>query len=167
MDTVQQIAFFNYSAATCCPSKLLKLVTVKHALQCRLLLTTLIQHKQAKTTTAQMQQDRANPESDTTCIVQLYKVFQDDMPDDLRQLHNVRWEMVNVAERPNTIDDTIQEINPVLYLNMYTTVVILLVMSVSTATTQRSTARVLVGIGSYACSQGQDVGCRTDHPPVQ
>ena len=45
-----------------------------------------------------------------------------------------RWEMVNVAERPNTIDDDmIQEINPVLYLNMYTTVVILLVMSVSTA----------------------------------
>ena len=44
-----------------------------------------------------------------------------------------RWEMVNVTERPNTIDDMIQEINPVLYLNMYTTVVILLVMSVSTA----------------------------------
>ena len=44
-----------------------------------------------------------------------------------------RCEMVNVAERPNTIDDMIQEINHALYLNMYTSVVILLVMSVSTA----------------------------------
>ena len=42
--------------------------------------------------------------------------------------------MVNVAERPNTLDDTIQEINPVLCPNMYTAVVILLVMSVSPAT---------------------------------
>ena len=33
-----------------------------------------------------------------------------------------RWEMVDVAERPNAFDDTIQEINPVLYHNMYTTV---------------------------------------------
>ena len=49
------------------------------------------------------------------------------MPGDLHQLQNevgrwkARWEMVNVAERP-----------------MYTTVAILLVMSVSTATADRS-----------------------------
>ena len=36
--------------------------------------------------------------------------------------------MVSVAERPNTFDDTIQEINLVLYPNMYTAVVILLVI---------------------------------------
>ena len=50
-----------------------------------------------------------------------------------------RWEMVNVAERPNpTINDTIQEINPLLFPNMYPTVVILLVMSVSAVTAERS-----------------------------
>ena len=32
--------------------------------------------------------------------------------------------MVNVAERPNTIDDTIEEINRVLYPDMYIAVVI-------------------------------------------
>ena len=36
--------------------------------------------------------------------------------------------MVNVAERPNTLDDTIQEIHLVLYSNMYTIVVIPLVV---------------------------------------
>ena len=47
--------------------------------------------------------------------------------------------MVNVAvERPNTIDDAIFEINLILYSNMYTTVVILLVMSVSPVTADRS-----------------------------
>jgi len=66
-------------------------------------------------------------------IVQLYEVFQDDMPDDLRQLHNevdrwkARWDMTNVAERPDTINNTIQEINPDLYFNLYTSVVILMV----------------------------------------
>ena len=51
-----------------------------------------------------------------------------------------RWEknMANVAEKPNTLDDTIQEISPGLCPNMYTAVVILLVMSVSTATAERS-----------------------------
>ena len=44
--------------------------------------------------------------------------------------------MVNVAERPNTLDDMIQEINLVLYPSMYTAVVILLMMSVSTVTAQ-------------------------------
>ena len=41
-------------------------------------------------------------------------------------------------ERPDAFDDTILEINPGLYPNMYTAVVILLVMSVSTATAERS-----------------------------
>ena len=48
-----------------------------------------------------------------------------------------RYEMVNVAKRPNTLDDTIQEINPVRYPNMCT-VVIQLMMSVSTAIAERS-----------------------------
>ena len=39
---------------------------------------------------------------------------------------------MNVADRPTTLDDTIEEINPVLYPNMYTAVVILLVMSALT-----------------------------------
>ena len=46
--------------------------------------------------------------------------------------------MVNVAERSNTLDDTIQEVNHGLYPNMYTAVVILLVMYASTATAERS-----------------------------
>ena len=46
--------------------------------------------------------------------------------------------MMNVAERPNPLDDTIQEINPVLYSNIYTAVVILLVKSVSTVPAERS-----------------------------
>ena len=43
---------------------------------------------------------------------------------------------MNVAERPNTLDDTIQEINPDMYPNMYTTVVMLLVMPASSATAE-------------------------------
>ena len=77
-------------------------------------------------------------------IGQLKEVFQDDKPGGLRQVEKEvgRWkakcEMANVPERPNTLDDTIQEVNPVLYPNVYTAVVILLVMSVSTVTAERS-----------------------------
>ena len=77
-------------------------------------------------------------------IAQLFEVFQVDMSGDLRQLQNevsrwkARWETTNAAERPDTLDDTIQEINPDLYPNMYTAVVILMVMSVSTAMAERS-----------------------------
>ena len=46
--------------------------------------------------------------------------------------------MVNVAEKSNTRYDTIEEINLFVYPNMYITVVILLVMSVSNATAERS-----------------------------
>ena len=75
-------------------------------------------------------------------VVQLYEVFQDDMPEDLRQLQNeadrwkARWEMMNVAGTPNTLDDTIQDLCP----NLYTAVVVLTVItviSVSTATAER------------------------------
>ena len=51
-------------------------------------------------------------------IAQLFEVFQDDMPGDLRQLQNevsrwkARWETMNAAERPDTLDNTILEINP-------------------------------------------------------
>ena len=49
-----------------------------------------------------------------------------------------RWEMVNVAERPNTLDDMIEEINLVLYSNMHTVVVIPLVEPCDvTVTTER------------------------------
>ena len=77
-------------------------------------------------------------------IVQLFEVFQEDMPGYLRQVQNdvsrwkARWETMNAAERPGTLDDTIQEINPDLYPNMYTAVVILMVISVLTATVERS-----------------------------
>ena len=56
-------------------------------------------------------------------IIQPYEVFQDDMPGDLRQLQNevcrrkAIWEMTNVAEKPHTLDETIQEIIPDLYPN--------------------------------------------------
>ena len=49
-------------------------------------------------------------------IVQLYEVFKDNR--DLCQLQNevyrwkTQWDMINVAERPDTLDDTIQEFNP-------------------------------------------------------
>ena len=76
-------------------------------------------------------------------IVQLYVVFEDDMPGDLRHLKNVvdhwkaKWEMVNVAERSNMFDDTIQEINPDMCPNMSTAVAILLVMSVSSVSAEQ------------------------------
>ena len=75
-------------------------------------------------------------------IVQLYEVFEDN--GDLRQLQNqvyrwkTQWDMMSVADKRDTLDDTIQEINPDLYPNMYTVVVIPMVMYVSTATTERS-----------------------------
>ena len=75
-------------------------------------------------------------------IVQRYEVFQDDMSGDLRQLQNkvgrwkARWETMNVAGILDTLNNTIQEINPDLYPKMYTAV-ILMVMSVSTATAER------------------------------
>ena len=66
------------------------------------------------------------------------------MPGDLRQLHNevsrwkARWETMKVAGRPVILDNTSQEINPDLYPNMYTAVVILMVKYFSTATAERS-----------------------------
>ena len=42
---------------------------------------------------------------------------------------------MNVAD---TLDNMVQDINPDLNLNMYTAVIILMVMSVSTVTTERS-----------------------------
>ena len=43
--------------------------------------------------------------------------------------------VMNVAD---TLDNTVQDINPDLNPNMYTAVIILIVMSVSTVTTERS-----------------------------
>ena len=51
--------------------------------------------------------------------------------------------MANVVERPNTFDDMIQEINPILCPNMYTAVVILLVMPVSTAKLPHQSSRLV------------------------
>ena len=71
-------------------------------------------------------------------IVQLYQVFNDDMPGNLRELQNEvdHWkailEMVNVAEKPDTLD-----------ANMYTAVIVLMVMSVSTATANRPYSAML------------------------
>jgi len=62
-------------------------------------------------------------------------MFLDGMPGDLRQLQNEvgrwkpRWETMNFAGRPDTLDNTIQDI---------TAVIILMVMYVSTATAERS-----------------------------
>ena len=76
--------------------------------------------------------------------MRLYEAFADDMPVDENQLRNevarwkARWETVGDDEKPRTLDDTIQEINQDLYPNIYTAVVILMVMSVSTATAERS-----------------------------
>ena len=45
-------------------------------------------------------------------IAQLYRVFKDDMPGNLRELPTevghwkAIWEMVNVAEKPDTLDDS-------------------------------------------------------------
>ena len=77
-------------------------------------------------------------------ITQLYESFKDDMPGDQGQVESevarwkARWQTVNVEEKPNTLDDSIQEINPDLYPNLYAAVVILMVMPVSTATAERS-----------------------------
>ena len=65
--------------------------------------------KEAATVTAQLQQETADPE-------------------DWNALNEVghwkaKWKIVNVADRSNTLDDTIQEISPDLYTNL-----ILLVM---------------------------------------
>ena len=84
-------------------------------------------------------------------------------------------EMVIVVQRPNTLKVTIEEINPVMYRNMYTAVVMLFVMSVSTDTAVRSLIAMgrhgencaPVGIGLYTSLQGQKVGCRTHHLRVQ
>ena len=53
-------------------------------------------------------------------IAQLYQVFKDDMPGNLRELQNevdhwkAIWEMVNVAEKPDTLDDSINQPRPIL-----------------------------------------------------
>ena len=53
-------------------------------------------------------------------IVQLYQVFKDDMPGNLRELQNevdhwkAIWEMVNVAEKPDTLEDSINQPRPIL-----------------------------------------------------
>ena len=54
-------------------------------------------------------------------------------------------EMVIVVQRPNTLKVTIEEINPVMYRNMYTAVVMLFVMSVSTDTA----VRLLIAMGRH------------------
>ena len=53
-------------------------------------------------------------------IAQLYQVFKDDMPGNLRELQNevdhwkAIWEMVSVAEKPDTLDDYINQPRPIL-----------------------------------------------------
>ena len=51
-------------------------------------------------------------------IAQLYEVFKDNMPGNLRELQNevdhwkAIWEMVNVAEKPDTLDDSRNQPRP-------------------------------------------------------
>ena len=53
-------------------------------------------------------------------IAQLYQEFKDDMPGNLRKLQNEvdHWkairEMVNVAEKPDTLDNSINQPRPIL-----------------------------------------------------
>ena len=53
-------------------------------------------------------------------IPQLYEVFKDDKPGNLRELQNevahwkAMWEMVNIAEKPDTLDDSINQPRPIL-----------------------------------------------------
>ena len=78
--------------------------------------------------------------------------------------------MVNTAEKLNSRNESclVCTLTP-------TAIVILLVMYISTATAVRSFSamrrhgdnRALVGSGPCACPQGQNVGCRTHHSPVQ
>ena len=66
-------------------------------------------------------------------------------------------EIMNVAERQDTLDDTIQNINPDLYPNMYTAVIILMVMSVSTVTKEESSSamrRLMTYIRSTVTTEG-------------
>ena len=89
--------------------------------------------------------------------VQLYDVFQEDTPGDLRQLQNevgrckARWETMNIVGRLHILDNTIQVINPDAYSNMYTAVVTLMVTSVSTATAERSFSSMR-RLKNYLCS---------------
>ena len=52
-------------------------------------------------------------------IAQLYEVFNDDMRANLSELHSevdhwkVIWEMVNVAEKPDTLDDSRNQPRPI------------------------------------------------------
>ena len=76
--------------------------------------------------------------------------------------------MVNVAKKPNTPDDSRNQ--PDLYPSMYTAVIVLMVMSVSTATVDRNAASqelsalyndngAHVGTDLDARPQGHRVGC--------
>ena len=58
---------------------------------------------------------------------------------------------MNVADRPNRLDDTIQESNPVRYPNMYTSAVILVVMSVSTSTAEGHSVPCDAKVTTDAC----------------
>ena len=52
-------------------------------------------------------------------IAQLYEVFKDDMPGNLRELQKevdhwkAIWEMVNVAEKQDTLDDSRNQPRPI------------------------------------------------------
>ena len=52
-------------------------------------------------------------------IAQMYEVFKDDMPGNLRELQNevdhwkAIWVMVNVAEKPDTLDDSRNQPRPI------------------------------------------------------
>jgi len=95
-------------------------------------------------------------------IVPLYEVFQDDMPGDRRQLQNevgrwkTRWDMMNVAERHSTT--RFKKSTPI---NMYTAVVILMVMSASTATADKSALSAQCSVSTTICAlQWQLCACR-------
>ena len=52
-------------------------------------------------------------------IAQMYEVFKDNLPANLRELQNevdhwkAIWEMVNVAEKPDTLDDSRNQSRPI------------------------------------------------------
>ena len=66
-------------------------------------------------------------------IVQLYEVFQDDMHASTTKVGcwKARWEVMNVAERPATLNNKFQDINPNLYPDMMYTAVVILIYKVA------------------------------------
>ena len=71
-------------------------------------------------------------------------MFKDDMPGHLHELQNevdhwkTTWEMVNVAEKPDTLDDSRNKLRPIPHV-----VIILMVMSVLTAASDRHYSAML------------------------